>query len=76
MKLTKEATQALVNLRGHPDFTVVLEWIAENRDRFRDECAQHLDEVKLRRSQGKVEVADGIIKGFQTAPTLLAKIKP
>ncbi len=75
LKLTKEAAQALVNLRGHPDFTVVLEWIAENRTKFRDECSQHLDDVKLRRAQGKVEVTDGIIKGFATAPAILEKCK-
>jgi hypothetical protein len=75
LKLTKKAAQAFVNLRGHPDFTAILEWIAENRETSRDECSQHLDVVKLRRAQGKVEVADGIIKGFATAPSILEKFK-
>jgi hypothetical protein len=76
LNLTKEAAQAFVNLRGHPDFTTVLEWIAENREKSLVECSQHLDVVKLRRAQGKVEIADSILKGFATAPAVLENCKP
>jgi hypothetical protein len=74
LKLTKKAAQAFTNLRGNPDFDVVLDWLRENRTSFRDECCT-LPPEKVQRSQGKVEVVDGILKATKEAPATLEKIQ-
>ena len=75
MKLTPKAAQAFASLRGSPDFLVLLEWVKENRTKFRDECCTALDDAKVKRSQGKVEAVNGFIQGFEEAPALMEKLK-
>ncbi len=74
MKLTEQSAQALTNLRGHPDFTTFLQWLEENRNKFRDECCMTTPD-KVLRPQGKVEVINNIFKAFAEAPATTEQIK-
>lgn len=75
MKLTEQSAQALVNLRGNPDFTEVLKWFAENQTKFRDECCTILDFSRILQSQGKAKLVDDFFKAFGEAPATLEKFK-
>lgn len=74
MKLTDKAAQALTNLRGSPDFRVYLEWLQDHRTKFAEECCT-LPPEKVVRSQGRVEVVDGILKAYGEAPVVTEKFK-
>ena len=60
-------------LRGNPDFTAVLEWIAENRDAASEECCEHIENDLLRRSQGSRKAMQHILKCNAEAPKVLEK---
>jgi len=60
-------------LRGNPDFTAVLEWIAENRDDATTECCEHLDNNLLRRAQGSRAATQHILQCNAEAPKVLEK---
>ncbi len=74
MKLTEQSAQALTNLRGHPDFVAFLQWLEENRNKFRDECCMIAPD-KVQRPQGKVEVINDIFQAFNQAPQVTEKLK-
>lgn len=51
-----------------------MEWLGENREKFRDECSTAEDN-NLYRAQGKVFVVDELVKNFDKAPEVLVKFK-
>lgn len=75
MKPTKEALQALVNLRVSHDFEVVIEWLRECRKTARNECEQQLDPQKVLRAQGKALCLRDILDTIDAAPEQLSKYK-
>lgn len=60
-------------LRGNPDFTAVLEWIAENRDVETEGCCEHVDNDLLKRAQGGRKALQHILKCNIEAPKVLEK---
>lgn len=60
-------------LRGSPEFTAVLEWIAENRDDATEECCKQLDNAKAKRSQGSRMALQHILDSNDEAPKILDK---
>ena len=60
-------------LRGNPDFTAVLEWIAENRDSATEECCTHTENDLLRRAQGSRKAMQHILQCNAEAPKVLEK---
>lgn len=60
-------------LRGNPDFAVVLEWIAENRDTETELCCEHTDDALLKRAQGGRKALQHILKSSIEAPKVLEK---
>lgn len=53
--------QSLMRLKGHPDFEVVREWLAQSLDTNRREADTVKDEVLLRWKQGACQALDQIL---------------
>lgn len=74
MKLKPEVIEALVNLRGNPYFAKVLEGMAEHEKEELEHCASR-DGTSLYRAQGAVATLKTWRENYQSAPSLLEKIK-
>lgn len=74
MKLTKEAAQALTNLRGNPDFEKVLRWLADEREACRDRL-EKAEDIRFRQEQGKAQHLSALFSAVREAPTTTQKLK-
>ena len=74
LKLTKEAAQALTNLRGNSNFSDVLEWLKDGRSASRDQC-QDAEGVTLYRAQGAAKVLTSFFECVENAPEVTEKFK-
>lgn len=75
MKPTPELYQALVNLRGNPDFKTVIEWVGDGLESARDTCEKAVADERLYRVQGEAAALRTIKEANQRAPDMLEKIK-
>jgi hypothetical protein len=74
LKLTKDAAQALTNLRGNPDFDKVLKWLAETREQCRDKL-EKTEGPQLHREQGRSTLISEFFSAVREAPTTTDKLK-
>jgi hypothetical protein len=72
---TPELYQALVNLRGNPDFQTVIAWLDDGLRSARDTCEKAPADLTLYRSQGEAKTCRAIVEANQRAPEMLEKLK-
>ena len=72
--LTRQAAQALTNLRRDADFAVFVNWLEECSEKVKEECFL-AEDIALYRAQGKVFATRGIIEAYEKAPATLEKFK-
>lgn len=75
MNPTPELYQALVNLRGNPDFQTVVEWISDGLGAARDVTEKAPADLQLYRAQGQAATCRAIVEANKRAPDMLEKIK-
>ena len=75
MTPTPELYQALVNLRGNPDFKTVIDWIDDGLTAARDTCEKAPPDERLYRAQGQAATCRAIVTARNHAPAKLEKLK-
>ena len=59
-----------------PGFEPLLEWLAGDREQFRDLLVKCRDPSQLARYQGKAEYIDDLVTAIRNARNTLTKIEP
>ena len=75
MKTNPDIAQALTNLRASTDFQTVLDFLASERSKARDDCESLTDGPKLWRAQGRSVFVREFFSVVESAPMDLQKFK-
>lgn len=74
LKIDQKLAEALSNLRGNRDFTILLDGLKEHEREETKRCVE-LEGNALHRAQGAVKTLQWWQEAFTTAPTVLEKLK-